>query len=295
MVDSKGVKDELQQAVERITNLPTPPMVFEQINRVINDPNTSAYDIAAIISEDPAMSMKVLRLSNSAFYGVTHEVTSIKQAVVLMGMETIKSMVLSTAIFGAFRGAASDPEFQLRFWRHSLAAGTCMRLLMRSVSGSWITQSELAFSAGLLHDIGKLVSYACLNDDFVAAKEFQVENKVTAVEAEEAVLGYNHTSVGALLAERWGLPDQLRHAIAYHHYPFSSGEDNSLPYLVNLADYISHLAFDSRDQAATNESLLNLRVLETLDITSDQLKPLSDSLRQEYTKAETFMQIATGL
>lgn len=294
MVDMKGASSELQRAIERITNLPTPPLVFQQINKVINDPNTSAYDIASILSEDPAMSIKVLKLSNSAFYGIRHEVTSVKQAVVLMGMEAVKSMVLSTAIFGAFRTGAGDREFYEDFWRHSLATATCMRLLIRAVSGSWITQSDLAFSAGLLHDIGKLVSYCCLRDDFESANRFKTDNMVTSLEAEEAVLGYNHCDVGALLARKWGLPAQLHEVTGFHHHPFTLGEAPSLAHFANLADYMAHLTFDAKDAAETNECLLNHRILRMLDIPADQLKQLSDALRQEYAKAETFIRMATS-
>jgi len=295
MHDTKEAAQKLLQTIGRISNLPTPPLVFQQINRVINDPNTSAYDIAAILAEDPAMSLKVLKLSNSAFYGLRHEVTSIKQAVVIMGMEAVRSMVLSTAVFDTFKKNSIDPMLQEDFWRHSLATATCIRLLLRAVSGKWITKSELSFSAGLLHDIGRLVMYSYLPNDFSAARELQETDGVPMLLAEKTALGYTHSDVGALLAEKWGLPLQLKDAIEFHHYPRQSSEESGLAYLAHLADHVAHLTFDAREALEVNKSLLDPKVLETLNIAGDQLKSFSDVLREEYAKAETFIQMATGM
>jgi putative nucleotidyltransferase with HDIG domain len=291
----QGATAELQQIIGGITNLPTPPLVLDQINRTVSDPNASAYDVASILSEDPAMSVKVLRLCNSAWYGLQHQVSSIKQAVVIMGMEAIRSTVLSTAVFDMFKKGANDPKFQAKFWRHSLATATCMRLLVRTMSGQWITKSELAFSAGLLHDIGRLVMSSFLPDDFQTVGKFQEENSVTMLKAEETVLDYTHSDVGALLAQKWNLPAQLRAAIQFHHYPQLSDEDIGLVHLTHLADYLAHVTYDNKDDGETEVTPLDLDTISTLDITEDQLKTLSESLREEYTKAETFMQMATGM
>ncbi len=291
----KGTTDHMQQIIGGITNLPTPPLVLQQINRTVSDPNASAYDVASILSEDAAMSVKVLRLCNSAWYGLQHQITSIKQAVVIMGMEAIRSTVLSTAVFDMFRQEANDPQFQGNFWRHSLATATCMRLLVRSMSGQWITKSELAFMAGLLHDIGRLAMYSFLPKDFRAAAEFKEESSVTLLKSEETILAYTHSDVGAALAAKWSLPDQLHSAIEFHHYPNRAEEDSGLVYLTHLADYLAHLTFDSKRENGTELPDLDPGALNVLDIEEDKLESLSDSLREEYTKAETFMQMATGM
>ena len=295
MLDTKDAADKLQQTIGRISNLPTPPLVFQQINRVVNDPGTSAYDVAAILSEDPAISVKILKLSNSAFYGLRHEVTSINQAVVIMGMEAVRSMVLSTAVFDIFKKDAIDPEIQERFWRHSLATATCMRILVRAVSGKWITKSDQAFSTGLLHDIGKLVMYAYLPDDFRACMKLREADGVSLLAAEETALGYTHSNVGALLAQKWSLPPQLEDAIEFHHYPHLSEDESSLAYMVHLADYIAHLTLDTGDELEKDPPHLDPVVLEELRISDGHLKSYSDTLREEYVRAETFIQMATGM
>jgi putative nucleotidyltransferase with HDIG domain len=295
MLDTKEAANKLQQTIGRISNLPTPPLVFQQINRVINDPGTSAYDIAAILSEDPAISVKILKLSNSAFYGLRHEVTSIKQAVVIMGMEAVRSMVLSTAVFDIFKKDAIGPEIQERFWRHSLATATCMRMLVRSLSGTWITKSDQAFSTGLLHDIGRLVMCSYLPGDFRASMRLHEADGLSLLMAEETALGYTHSDVGALLAQKWGLPRQLKDAIEFHHYPHLSEAESSLAYMTHLADYIAHLTLDTEVELEEDPPHFDPVALEELNIPDDHLESYSDTLREEYTKAETFIQMATGM
>jgi len=294
MIDTQEAISKLQQTVEQISNLPTPPVVFNQINKVINDPNTSAYDIAAILSEDPAMSVKVLKLSNSAFYGLKREITSIKQAIVIMGIEAVRSLVLSTAVFDMFKGNDSDPEFQDDFWRHSLATGTCARLLIRQMSGKWITEAELAFSAGLLHDIGKLVQFSYLPDDFKAAKEVMDADDIPWYKAEEAALGYTHSHLGALLGHKWKLPSALKDAIENHHTPKLANTEGIHASLVHIANYISHMTFDDELLITRNEQILDREVLVKVGLDSIDLPQFRDKLMDEYAKAETFMKMARG-
>jgi putative nucleotidyltransferase with HDIG domain len=294
MIDTQEAIGKLQETVGQISNLPTPPVVFNQINKVINDPNTSAYDIAAILSEDPAMSVKVLKLSNSAFYGMKREITSIKQAIIIMGIEAVRSLVLSSAVFDMFKHNDSDPGFQDDFWRHSLATGTCARLLIRQMSGKWITEAELAFSAGLLHDIGKLVQYSYLPDDFKAAKEASDADNLPWYKAEELVLGYTHGHLGSLLGHKWKLPAVLRDAIENHHMPHLAGTEGIHASLVHIANYISHMTFDDEILMGRNDELIDRDVLTKIGLESIDLPNFRDRLMDEYAKAETFMKMARG-
>jgi len=164
-------QSEVMDIISGIDNLPTPPVVFSRINDAITNPNASAYQIAAIISEDPAMSAKILRMSNSAFYGCRTEITSVKQAIVTVGLEAIRSLVLSTSVLGAFKGQAHLAKFQEEFWRHSLSVATACKVLTRMLSSEWIQNIDKGFSAGLLHDIGKLVMVAYLPDEWEKVQE----------------------------------------------------------------------------------------------------------------------------
>ena len=105
-----------QDLIDGIRNLPTPPLVFTQIIKVVNDPDTSAYDVASILSEDPAMAAKVLKITNSAYYGLAGTVTSVKQAIVIIGLNGVKSLVVSASVIDMFKGDRVGQEFQDRFW-----------------------------------------------------------------------------------------------------------------------------------------------------------------------------------
>ncbi|MCK4574457.1 MAG: HDOD domain-containing protein, partial [candidate division Zixibacteria bacterium] len=138
------VDNKIKQVVSNIRNLPTPPMVFHQIQKVISDPNVSAAQIASILAEDPAISVKVLKLTNSAFYGLAREVDSVKHAVVIVGMEAIKNLVLSASVLDMFKSDTVDQEFQESYWRHSLATGFCCRFLAKKLQAHGMMNTDSA-------------------------------------------------------------------------------------------------------------------------------------------------------
>ncbi|MBU0983964.1 MAG: HDOD domain-containing protein [candidate division Zixibacteria bacterium] len=286
------IDNKVKQVVSNIRNLPTPPIVFHQIQKVINDPKVSAGQIAKILSEDPAMSVKVLKLTNSAFYGLSREVESVKQAVVIVGLEAIKNLVLSASVLDMFKGDDFDQEFQEKFWRHSLAVGFCGRILARKVRSRGMIDPDSAFSGGLLHDIGKMVLCCFLKDEFAQVTEEQSRDRVSATyEIEERVLGYNHAQLGAILAGQWKLPERLTEAIAFHHQPQLTESEDPIAYFIHVANYLAKKTFyDKDDEYLIND--MEPGVTEYLQIDEATLESLSEALREEYLKAETFMKMA---
>lgn len=286
-----AVDNKVQQVVSNIRNLPTPPMVFHQIQKVISDPDSSASSLASILSEDPAMSVKVLKLTNSAFYGLSREVVSVKQAVMIVGMEAIKNLVLSASVLDMFKGDDLDQEYQEQFWRHSLATGFCGRMLAGKLRSRGIVDPDSSFSAGLLHDIGKLVVCCFLPEEYRAIKEaHQLDPSVPDHQVEEKVLGYSHPQIGGFLASQWKLPETLASAILHHHHPELSELDSPVAHIIHIADGVAHLTFDgeSEDTACP----VNPAVMDFMGIGEDDLALFSEALREEYVKAETFMQMA---
>ena len=172
----------VRQVVANIRNLPTPPIVFTQIQRVMNKETASAGDISKILAEDPSMAAKVLKLTNSAFYGLSREIGSVKQAVIIVGIDAIKNLVLSASVLEMFKGNDLSQEFQDQFWRHSLATGQGSRLLAKKFRSKGMIDPETAFSAGLLHDIGKLVIACFMKDDFkkILIKTKEIPNRSDA-------------------------------------------------------------------------------------------------------------------
>jgi putative nucleotidyltransferase with HDIG domain len=286
------IDNKVKQVVSNIRNLPTPPIVFHQIQKVINDPNVSADHVASILSEDPAMSMKVLKLTNSAYYGLAREIESVRQAVVIVGMEAVKNLVLSASVLDMFRGDDLDQAYQDKFWRHSLAAAFCGRILAKNVKTKGIVDPDAAFSAGLLHDIGKMIMCCFLKDEFAEVSEaHQLDRESPSYEVERRVLGYCHAKIGAVLANQWKLPHKIAAAVTYHHEPEQSEDQDSIIYTVHTANYIAKKTFYDKDEQHLVGSL-NDTVMEYLHISEMDIERFVEMLREEYLKAETFMQMA---
>ena len=279
----------VKQVVSNIRNLPTPPVVFHQIQKVLNDPKVSAAHVAAILAEDPAMSVKVLKMTNSAFYGLSREIDSVKQAVVIIGMEAIRNLVLSASVLDMFKGKSNDQEFQEKFWRHSLATAFCSRILARKIHSRGIVDPDAAFSGGLLHDIGKVVLNCFLRPEYEKYVDQRAIDKTEeSCVVEEKALGYTHSQIGSLLAVQWKLPQTLGETITFHHYPDEHPTHEAMCYLVHLGNYIAKRTFYEREE---RNLVGNLRpgVLEHLALTDADLDSFSDLLREEYLKSETFM------
>ena len=191
-----------------------------------------------------------------------------------------------------FKGKNLDEEYQEKYWRHSLSSAFCCRLLARRVRSRGFVDPDAAFSAGLLHDVGKMVVCCYLPDEFARLMEERKSDKDSSDHAiESRVLGFNHAQIGGFLGTQWKIPHKLIEAITFHHNPQDCQDDDPTPYLVYLADYISKKAFyDEDDQHLVGE--VNPQVLEYLSVTEVDLEVFDRDLKEEYGKAETFMQIA---
>ncbi len=285
-IDSK-----VKRVVSNIRNLPTPPIVFHQIQKVINDPNVSADQIANILAEDPAMSVKVLRLTNSAFYGLSREIESVKHAVIIVGLEAIKNLVLSASVLDMFKGKSIDDNFQDKFWRHSLATAFGCRLLAKKYRDQVMVDPDSAFSAGLLHDVGKIIFVCFLNGEYKQFCEFREDNKTLMdYEIEQELFGFTHADIGGYLTEQWKIPHKLTEAITQHHGVGEIDADSGHSCIVYMANHLAKRTFyDLEDgyQIGTPDP----KVMEFLGITEENFEELEDLLRVEYSHSETFMQM----
>lgn len=286
-----NIDNRVKTVVSNIRNLPTPPIVFQQIQKVINDPSVSAGQIASILSEDPAMSAKVLKLTNSAFYGLSREIESVKQAVLIVGIEAVKNLVLSASVLEMFKGNI-DQDYQNSFWRHSLATAFCSRMLVKNLKSQRMVESDPAFSAGLLHDVGKMILSCFLPKEYAEFRKMRVDDKIhTDYELELQLFGYTHAQIGGCLAAQWKLPSKLAEAIVQHHTPEQVGDSNPLPYFVNMANYLSKITFFHRDDRYL-AGQLSPEVMSFLGVEENEIEGLCEMLKEEYVQAETFLQMA---
>lgn len=224
----------LKRVTEDMVALPTLPLVASRLLESIADPEAaSSEEIGALIALDPALTARTLKLANSDFYGFPRKVGTVDLAVVVLGHNTIRDLVLGSAVFQTL-----DPTWQslTGLWSHSLACGVAARALADRCR--YRLESE-AFAAGMLHDIGKVVLRQTYPEAYDAATALAREQAISMLEAERGILGSDHAEVGGWLAERWGLPGDLVEAIACHHRPEEARLNTELVSLVHIADWLA--------------------------------------------------------
>lgn len=209
-----------------------------QVIELVDNPNTTAAQLADFISRDQALTIKILKLANSAFYGFPQKIGTINLAIVVLGFESVKDLGLSASVVELFQGDQFDPEFEIgKFWEHSLAVAAGCKILAK---GTNINISGEIFVAGLLHDIGKLVLLRFLGEELKMAVEHARTKKIEFYKSELELLGFSHADVGGWLAEQWNLPFHQSNAIYYHPYPWLSFREPNLGMLVNFANVLAH-------------------------------------------------------
>jgi len=229
------MKDEvIKRVIDGVSGLPTLPVVLNKTTQMLDNPDVSASDVGRFIVKDQSIASKVLRLVNSAFYGCQRQISTISQAVVILGFNLVKNVVLSVSVFETFSKDSLVNEFdKYRFWEHSIACGAATRVIGKHLK---VADLEEAFVGGLLHDIGKLVLEQFLPQEFLKILHCVKEKKVPILEAEEEVLEITHAQVGRYLAQKWNLPQALEETISFHHNSTSAEAHLKLVSAVHLAD-----------------------------------------------------------
>jgi HD-like signal output (HDOD) protein len=236
--ENAGTKERIAAIVEDVDSLPSLPSIVVKLIEVVNASDSSAEDAAGLIEKDPALTSKMIRLANSAFYGIPRSISSVTSAVVVLGFNTIRSLVLSASVAKMFDGKHTiDID---RFWKHSVVTAMASKIIVRHLMGMRMMDPESAFCAGVLHDIGMLIFSQYMTDDYAKVCEYAKANGIPLLEAEDKILGVNHAKMGKILADRWSLPSDLEYAIVYHHTPEEADKSLPLVNVIHLADTISH-------------------------------------------------------
>lgn len=293
-------RQRLKRITQSIIGLPTLPTVITQLISLIDNPKTSARNVSQLISTDQALTAKILKLANSAFYGFPREIATVQHAVVVLGFETVKNLGLSVSVLERFSGAdagADGGEFdRQKFWEHSIACGVAARLLAGKLR--YRVPGE-AFAAGILHDIGRLILSQYFPAEFAEVLQVMREEDLYIGHAEEKVLGVTHAEVGSWLAERWNLPDQLEQTIAMHHVPGRITGPAELPSLIHLADFLCRRE-KIGDGGGDKLPNLDPAALRAFGIHEEPVAALKrifghgDELQQEMERAEAFTNFARG-
>lgn len=287
------ISEQLKDRIEHFANLPTLPQVASKLMGIINNPLTSSSDVAFVVGQDLSLSAKVLRLANSAFYGIPRSITNINNAVVILGLKVINTMVLSLTVFDMFpEDKNSKSTFNRKaFWLHSLSCGLIAKYLASRIKKVVLFDPEEAFCAGLLHDIGKVVMEQYLHDDFRDALEYASENSIPFFEAEKQKLGYTHTEIAEWLTESWSLPSEIRLSLIYHHEPTISVQSQDLISLCHLADWLCYETGMVINPEYTHP-VLDDTCMELLKLAPKDIEDIKELLPGELEKISIFYQVA---
>jgi len=206
-----------QKVVDRLKDIPTLPAVVQKIIEIVDSPHTSASDLNKAISLDQALSAKVLKLVNSAFYGFPKKIETLQQAIIILGFNTVRSLALSISMLDFFSGRGRKHQLNYAgYWKHSISVSILSRAIAKKV---FPAMAEEAFVSGLLHDIGLLILDQFLPDEYELAYKRMKTQRIPLFRAEKEELGVTHCDVGRLLAIKWNLPDPLLYSISSHHEP----------------------------------------------------------------------------
>ena len=221
--------------VRTLDDLPSLPAVVMELLNSIDQDDVDISVLAKKVSHDQALTAKTLRLANSSLYGLQVKVTTIQQAITFLGFQTTRNLITAAAVTGCFAEGHCPGFDHKAFWRHSIATAACAKVLARQMRFN----QDYAFTAGLLHDIGRLVLVSCFPQQYAAAIAYRAEHDCYLLDAERAVLGVDHVDAGLALAEHWNFSDTMRLAIGGHHDPEAPGA-GFLAAIIHVADAIVH-------------------------------------------------------
>ncbi|HBF43870.1 MAG TPA: hypothetical protein DDW42_09660 [Desulfobacteraceae bacterium] len=283
-VRSQDLKNRIFRTLK---DLPSMPQVVAKAQEIIANPTSGVRQLSNVLETDQAIATKVLKIANSAYYGLSGRVSSIQHASVVLGYKTLEEIIIvagsSTILDKTLKGyelGAGD------LWRHSLAVAFGSRII------AGMRHQELkndAFSAGLIHDVGKLVLDAYVHEKKDAFEEFMQYGRETFLNAEKHILGFDHSEIGFEICKHWHIPEALSMAIRYHHHP-SRSHKHELAYIVYTADSIIHMADAIANMNGVEKSIdvmmyqIDDRAMEFLNLQKEDIISIIDNVTKSIEK-----------
>jgi HD-like signal output (HDOD) protein len=213
------------------------PVIYTRINDVTNDPRKSMADISKVISEDSGLSARLLRIVNSAFYNFPSRVETISRAVTIVGTQQLRALALATSVLNLFKGVPATLVNMESFWKHSITCGLAARAI---AAYRREPNTEFFFTAGVMHDIGRLIMFTRIPEESKAAMVLAKEKSELLYIAEREVIGFDHAAVGRALVQLWKLPSSLEEVVAFHNHPSGATRYPVETGVIHLADIIAH-------------------------------------------------------
>ena len=220
--------------LKSIKSLPAFPVTVQKVNRLINDPDSSLTELAGVIKYDQSITANILRMCNSAYFGLRHKVDNVQDAILYLGRQNIVRAVLTAGISRYFKKTGGYDVEGAELWEHSVSVALMAQILSRRIYSG---EDPKLFTAAILHDVGKIVLGEFVQESYKKIQALVSEEGYDFLEAEEKVIGVNHAELGGEIAVLWNFPPEVRDAIAYHHRPdLLKKNGGDVPWIVYLAD-----------------------------------------------------------
>jgi len=275
----------VQAVISEVSHIATLPEVTLKIIQLVEDPDSTAQDLNQVISNDPALGARILKVVNSAFYGLPGQIGSINRAIVLLGLNAVKNIAIAASLAKLFRGGRICPGFDARdLWTHSVGVACATQLL---ADRAGLRLPDEAFLAGLIHDLGIMVEVQARRAKFVEVIEkLQSDESLTMRQVETEILGASHEQFGAGLCKLWKFPVSFHYVTGFHHQPEALSDNRStLTELVHLADVLCgqlEIGFTRGTEATTYSS----KLLSKLNLTEADLAEISEELPESMEQAQ---------
>jgi len=275
-----------KKIIDRIDDLPTLPRTVLKITELVNDPKSFAKDLARVITDDQILTARLLKLVNSSFYGIPQRISTVTGAIVLIGFDAIRNLLLTTSVFDLFADRnRKNQQKQEKFWDHSLGCAVGAKVI-----GNYLRHDSIEelFVAGLLHDIGKIVEMMFQPVEFSKIVAAISRENILMITAENKIMGYNHAEIGKLLAEKWNLPAKLVQIIAHHHQPKDAGSFAMEAAIVHLADIFCralNMGFGGDNKIPP----LDRFAWQSLKIQTSAIESIMETMQDEYGDIRSFI------
>lgn len=286
-------KEKLDKILSKIEDLPTLPIVIQRILQLINDPKATIKQIGSIITSDQSLTAKTLKLVNSAFYGFAKKITTVDQAIVIIGFNAVKNLAISASVFDIFKNLNQRSSFdRYGFWTHCVGTAFIAKQISEDTR---IGNPGEVFVSALLHDIGKIILDIYFPDEMNKVLYNANSKNISFYQSEEEILNFTHSEVGFLLSRKWNLPDNLYIPIRYHHLPNKAIKYESIVAIVHTANIIAkagNIGYDG-DSITPKISTHAWNILKQMkpDLSSETIKIYIDSAKHHIEESD-FLKIA---
>jgi putative nucleotidyltransferase with HDIG domain len=287
MSSATAKRELIRSRMREIPHLSTLPQVMTRIMAVLNDEDSSAKDLAKEVRADQAMTSKILKVSNSAYYGFYRKISNIEEAIVVLGHQEIRSLSLAITVLSLYNENNEISYDRRQFWRHCVTTAVLADMMAKNHKNI-IAQ---AFTAGLLHDIGRTVLDQFFPDEWKAIYERAREKDVHWMEVEHDLIDTDHAEIGYWLAEQWNFPPVLSEAIRWHHQPGQATESPLLTGIIHLSDILSRRFIP----VTIGKPALDETVYSHVPLSRDGLEALSSRFEEKRAGVEALTNVLLAL